>query len=150
MTHKLIEEMGMKGRLHIYGGRVTIDDYLAGAQPLQTIDNLMPTVGRYYALTGSLSNINEVMLGSNGGARSAADTELLTELYTAYPTDKRVVGTARITELFIGISEANFTIREFGIKAEGSLISTLVVSPDIVKTTAKTYTFIHVMGWGVS
>ena len=150
MTHKLFEEIGMKGKLLIYEGRVTINDYLAGAEPTHTINNLMPTAGRQYALTGSLSNIDECCLGSNGGARAASDTDLLTNLYTAYPTDKRVVGTTRITELFIGMAEANFTIREFGIKAEGSLISTLVVSPDIVKTTAKTYTFIHVMGWGVS
>ena len=147
--HKMTEEIGIKGRLHIYEGRVTIDDHLAGVEPLQSINNLMPTVGRQYALTGSLSNIDESCLGSNGGARSASDTELLTEIYTAYPTDKRVVGTTRITELFIGAAEANFTIREFGLKAEGSLISTLVVTPEIVKTSAKTYTFIHVMGWGV-
>ena len=148
LIHNLTEEIGIKGQLHIFEGRVTIDDYLAGKKPLQTIDNLMPTVGRVYALTGSLANIDECCLGSNGGARSASDTDLLTELYSAYPTDKRVVGTTRITELFIGIAEANFTIREFGIKAEDNLISTLIISPEIEKTTAKTYTFIHTMGWG--
>ena len=83
MIRNLTEKIGLKGQLHIFEGRVTIDDYLAGQKPLQTIDNLMPTVGRVYALTGSLSNIDECVLCSNGGARSASDTDLLTELYSA-------------------------------------------------------------------
>lgn len=146
----LHEPLNLKGRLFIYGGRVTIDDFLNGAKPLRIIDNLIPTVGRVYILTESLSDINEVALGSNGAARNLSDTDLKTPLFSATPTDKRVVGTVRITELFIGVAEANFNIAEFGIKANGVLISTLVVNPVLEKTSAKTYTLIASMGWGVT
>ena len=145
----LHEPIDMKGRLYIYEGRVTIDQHLAGVEPLQVIDNLIPTVGRVYALTNALSNINACVLGASNAAREMSDTDLKIPLFSATPTDKRVIGTVRITELFIGIAEANFTIREFGVKANGVLISTLVINPAVEKTTAKTYTFIHAMGWGV-
>ena len=143
----LHEPLTLKGRLFVYEGRVTIDDHLSGAQPVRIIDNLISTVGRVYILTESLADIDACCLGDNGGARTAGDTALKNQLFSATPTDKRVVGTVRITELFIGIAEANFTIREFGIKASGTLISTLIVDPALEKTSAKTYTFIHSCGW---
>jgi hypothetical protein len=137
----------LKGKLYIYKGKVTIDEHLSGqVQPSHVINNLMPTVGRVYTLTESLSNIDEVRLGDDNTARVSSDMDLYNPLFTAYPTDKRVVGTKRITELFVGVNEANFMHREIGIFAEGALISTLVMS-DFEKTTAKTRTYIHEMGW---
>lgn len=143
----LYEPLNLKGRLFIYEGRVSIDQYLQGAKPLRTIDNLIPTAGRVYILTNSLADIDEAVLGDDDTPRTDADEDLYNELFSATPTDKRVVGTVRITELFIGVAEANFDIAEFGIKANGVLISTLVVDPVLEKTSAKTYTLIHSCGW---
>jgi hypothetical protein len=143
-----LHELDMpKGRLYVYDGKVTIDEHLqVTKEPIQQINNLIPIAGRVFILTQSLSQINECVVGDNGSTRTLGDTDLKNPLFSAVPTDYRVSGTKRITELFVGINEANFTHREFGIKANGTLISTLAIG-EFEKTTAKTRTYIHEMGW---
>ena len=148
---QLTEPFPIKGTLYVYDGKVTIDEHLAGIKtPAFVINNLIPTVGRAYIMGGSgesLADIDACCLGDNATARALSDTDLKSLIFTASPTDARVSGTKRITELFVGINEANFTHREFGLKANGTLISTLVLTPEFVKTTAKTRTYIHSLGW---
>ena len=145
--HKLAERMP-SGRLFAYDGRVSIEEHLAGlCSPKSITNNLIPIAGRVHLLTLSPANIDTLAIGDNGSARSLADEDLKNKLFTAAPTDSRIVGTKKIMELFVGINEANFIHREFGAFAGGTLISTLIIAPEFEKTTAKTRTYIWEMGW---
>jgi len=145
--HKLCEHIALHGKLYAYEGRVTIDQHLSGqVKPIFVAENLIPTVGRQYILSNSLANIDTVKIGDDGSARSLSDTDLKNPLFSASPTDKRVTGTKRITELLVGVNEANFTHREFGVFAGSTLISTLAIA-DWVKDNTKTRTYIHELGW---
>jgi len=136
------------GRLYAYDGKVTIDEHLSGQiKPAFVLPNLIVTVGKTYILENSPADIDEVKLGDGATARTVIMTDIVNELFSAAPTDARVTGTKRITELFVGVSEANFTHREIGIFANSTLISTLVITPEFEKTTAKTRTYIHELGW---
>ena len=137
-----------KGILYAYDGRVTIEQHLSGRiKPALVLPNLMPTVGRVGVLNGLLASIDEVKLGDDGSARTAGMTDLVSEQFSASPTDQRVSGTKRYTELYVGSAEANFTHREIGIFSGTTLISTLVIDPEFEKTTAKTRTYIWTCGW---
>lgn len=145
--HKLIEKMP-SGRLFAYEGRVTIDEHLAGlCTTVSVAKNLIPTVGRVHMLTQSAADIDTLAIGDNGSARALSDQDLKNRLFTAVPTDSRIVGTKKVMELFVGINEANFVHREFGAFAGETLISTLIIAPEFEKTTAKTRTYIWEMGW---
>ncbi len=151
MRKILYESLGLKGTLFAYDEKVTIDEHIAGTKtPAFVSPNLIPTVGRQYILgstSGSLADIDACCLGDDGSVRASTDTDLKNLQFTASPTDARVTGTKRYTELFVGTSEANFTHREFGVKAGTTLISTIVIDPAFEKTTAKTRTYIHELGW---
>ena len=138
-----------RGRLYAYDGRVTIDQHLSGQiKPVFVLPNLMPTVGKQFLVgTGSLGDIDAVKLGGDGTARTAGLTDIISEQFSASPTDSRVVGTKRVVELYVGTGEANFTHREIGLFAGTTLISTLVITPEFVKTTAKTRSYIWEGGW---
>lgn len=145
----LLREKLFKGQLFAYDRRITIAEHLSGRyKPALLIRNLVPTVGRVFILSGgSLADIDNVKIGDDGSTRLATDTDLNNPLYECFPTDYRVVGTRRITELLIGASEANFIHREIGIFAGTTLISTLKILPEFEKTITKTRTYIHEMGW---
>ena len=145
----LLREKLFKGQLFAYDRRVTIAEHLQQRfKPNLFLGNLVPTVGRVYILGGGvLSAIDNVKIGDDGSTRLAADTDLNNPLYECFPTDYRVVGTRRITELLVGTSEANFTHREIGIFAGTTLISTLKILPEFEKTIVKVRTYIHEMGW---
>ena len=152
---RLHELLALRGVLHVYDGKVTIDLHLSGRiKPTLILCNLIPDVGRAYILGNgnSFSDISQVALGDNGTAKTRADTQLNNERFRAGPTDWRVVGLQRFTEFFVGINDANFTHREFGLFAgtnigganEGTPLSLLVITPEWEKTEALTRTYIHV------
>ena len=138
-----------RGRLYAYDGRVTIDQHLSGQiKPVFVLPNLMPTVGKQFLVgTGSLGDIDAVKLGGDGTARAASMTDIVNSLFSASPTDARASGTKRVVELYVGTAEANFTHREIGLFAGTVLISTLVISPEFVKTVLKTRSYIYEIGW---
>ena len=145
----MYEPMTIKGVLFAYDGKIIIDQHLSGqARPVFVLPNLMPTVGRAFLVdSGSIGDIDTVKLGDDGTARTAGLTDIISEQFSASPTDSRVVGTKRVVELYVGTAEANFTHREIGLFAGTTLISTLVITPEFVKTTAKTRSYIWEGGW---
>ena len=137
------ERITPKGVLYVYEGKVTIDDFLRGQKPSLVINNLIPDIGRNHILDEMQGLIDEVVIGDDDSERSRDDEDLKSEQFSAFPTDKRRVGQQLITELFVGTDEANFTHREFGIKVDGQLMSTLVIEPEFEKDSNKTRTYIH-------